>query len=266
MELEPFKLGYNELQVSAEDEAKLRGFGDGIKDEGHLNVAIEAVASAAEIAEFGSADDPYPLFEILEARISEARIVLEDAGLPTERVRERGRPPWDYEDYLDDDPQFLQRFLDGRTHPDPGVKVRVIQNPVLFTVRFRDETNGMIAGLGGVVLSSQDGGKTWSYRKTDRTQAIFSVDSLPGRAVAVGEKGIVRTSTDEGDTWEALSSENFPTVHTYMRDVDFARSGKVGFIVGQTGQILRSSNAGIGWERVLPPPDRDQEHELGEAS
>ncbi len=256
MELDPFKLGYNELRVDESEEGKLRVFADGIKDEGHLNVAIEAVASAEEIAAFGGADDPYPLFEILEARISEVRIVLEDAGLPTERVRERGRPPWDYEDYLDDDPEFLQRYLDGREHPTPGVKVRVIQNPVLFTVRFRDQDNGMIAGLGGVILASDDGGKSWEYRKTDRTQAIFSVDSLPGRAVAVGEKGLVRTSTDEGRSWAEPGESDFPVVFTYMRDLGFARSGKVGFIVGQTGQILRSTNAGIGWEQVLPPPDR----------
>ncbi len=256
VELEPFELGHNQLVVGEEEQAALTGFAEGIKDEGHLNVAIEAVVSAREIEEFTTGGDPYPLFEIIEARISEVRIVLEDAGLPTERVRLRGRPPWDYEDYLDDDPEFLNRYLAGRTHPSPGVKVRVIQNPVLFTVRFRDPDNGMIAGLGGVVMASNDGGKTWSYRKTDRTQAIFSVDSLPGRAVAVGEKGIVRTSTDEGVSWAEPGEDDFPVVFTYMRDVDFATSGKVGFIVGQTGQILRSTNAGIAWKQVLPPPDR----------
>ena len=112
----------------------------------------------------------------------------------------------------------------------------------------------MIAGLGGVILVSEDGGKSWLYRKTDRTQAIFSVDSLPGRAVAVGEKGVVRESTDGGNTWSRPSEDDFPTVFTYMRDVDFASSGKLGFIVGQTGQIMRSTDAGIAWEQVLPRP------------
>ncbi len=256
MELEPFELGHNQLVVDDAGQVALAGFAEGIRDEGHLNVAIEAVVSGREIEEFTVDDDPYPLFEIIEARISEVRIMLEDAGLPTERVRERGRPPWDYEDYLDDDPEFLNRYLVGREHPSPGVKVRVIQNPVLFTVRFRDPDNGMIAGLGGVVLASDDGGKSWAYRKTDRTQAIFSVDSLPGRAVAVGEKGIMRTSTDEGRNWAKPGADDFPIVFTYMRDVDFARSGKLGFIVGQTGQILRSTDAGIAWEQVLPPADR----------
>jgi photosystem II stability/assembly factor-like uncharacterized protein len=259
VELEPIKLGYNSLKIGEEQIADLQAFAEGIRDEGHLNVAIEAVASPAEIAEFGGEDDPYPLFETLEARIQEVRIVLEDAGLPTERVRERGRPPWDYEDYLDDDPEFLQRYLDGRKNEFPGVKVRVIQNPVLFTVRFRDEDNGMIAGLGGVILVSRDGGKSWLYRKTDRTQAIFSVDSLPGRAVAVGEKGLVRASVDDGETWSQPSEDDFPSVFTYMRDIDFAGDGKVGFIVGQTGRIMRSTNAGIGWEQVLPPQKEEEE-------
>lgn len=259
VELPPIELGFNEVTIKPGQVTDLQAFAESIKDEGHLNVAIEPVASAREIAEFGSEDDPYPLFETLEARVQEVRIVLEDAGLPTERVRERGRPPWDYEDYLDDDPEFLQRYLDGREFEAPGVKVRVIQNPVLFTVRFRDENHGMIAGLGGVILVSEDGGKTWLYRKTDRTQAMFSVDSLPGRAVAVGEKGLVRMSTDGGQTWKEPNPDTFPTVFTYMRDIDFAGSGKVGFIVGQTGQILRTTDAGIDWQQVLPPPEADEE-------
>jgi photosystem II stability/assembly factor-like uncharacterized protein len=32
----------------------------------------------------------------------------------------------------------------------------------------------------------------------------------------------------------------------------------VGFIVGQTGQILKSSDAGFKWEQVLPEEDEDE--------
>lgn len=257
-EIEPVRVGYNEIDLREGDPARLEAFAAKIVDEAHLNVAIEGVASEREIQEFGLSGDPYQLFETLEARAMEVRTVLEDAGLPGERVRMRGQPPWDYEDYLDDDPEFLNRYLDTRLFEVGGVKVRVIQNPILFTVRFRDENNGLIAGLGGVILRSQDGGKSWAYRKIDRKQALFSVGSVEGRALAVGEKGLIRVSTDDGDTWAETPDGTFPTIYTYLRDIEFESSGQVGFIVGQTGQILKSSDAGFKWEQVLPEDTEDE--------
>ena len=182
--------------------------------------------------------------------------MIEDAGVDGSRVRLRGQPPWDFEDYLDEDPEFLQRYLDSRLAETGGMQVRVIQNPILFTVRFRDELNGLIAGLGGVVLRTEDGGRNWAYRTIDRKQALFSVGSVEGgRAIAVGEKGLIRISTDGGNSWREPEEADFPSIFTFMRDVDFNRDGRIGFIVGQTGQILRSTDNGIQWKQVLPPPE-----------
>jgi hypothetical protein len=250
--MEPIEVGYNEIEIGAEDEGGLREFSDAIKDEAHLNVAIEAVASAQEIEEFGRGDDPEELFEILEARTATVREVLEDIGLPPERIRLRGQPPWDYEDYLEDDPEFLNRYLQGRLHDTPGIRVSVIQNPILFTVRFRDDQRGLISGLGGVILRTEDGGKSWYYRTIDRKQGLYSIQSIPGRAIAVGEKGLVRVSID-GKEWAPPSEGQFPTIYTFMRDIGFAPGGRMGLIVGQGGRVLRSVDAGHEWKQVFPP-------------
>ena len=248
-------VAYNTLEVPEAAKPGLAKFANTIVDQLHLNVAIEPFASAEEIRVFGKAEDPTELFEILEARMQDIRTVIEDAGVDGARVRLRGQPPWDFEEYLDDDPQFLQRYLDSRRAETGGMQVRVIQNPILFTVRFRDEANGLIAGLGGVVLRTEDGGRNWAYRTIDRKQALFSVGSVAGgRAVAVGEKGLIRVSTDNGDSWEPPAEGDFPNIFTFMRDVGFSRRGHVGFIVGQSGEILRSNDSGIRWKRVLPPP------------
>ncbi|MBW2272310.1 MAG: hypothetical protein JRG96_03495 [Deltaproteobacteria bacterium] len=254
IELAPIPLGYNVLESSEEDRESLRPFAEAVKDQGHLNVAVEAMASAREIAEFGSEDDPFEFFEILEARSQNVRGALEEFGVPTDRLRLRGQPPWDYEDYLEDDPNFLKRYMKGRLAETPAVKVSVIQNPILFTVHFRDEENGLIGGLGGVILRSDDGGKTWAYRTIERKQAFFSVASVEGRALAIGEKGLVRVSVDDGNVWREPDDNSFPSVYTFMRDLAFGPDGRVGFIVGQGGRILRSTDAGYEWEQVLPPP------------
>jgi photosystem II stability/assembly factor-like uncharacterized protein len=252
-ELPKLDMPYNVLELAEAEKEKLRDFGREVGTQEHLNVAVEAFASEREIREFGKESDPTELFEILDARAQEARTVLEDAGVSPDRLRMRGQPPWDYEDFLEDDPEFLERYLDSRRSEKPGVKVSVLQNPYLFTVRFEDENFGLIAGLGGVILRSEDGGKTWRYRRIDRKQALFSVQPVKGRAVAVGEKGLVRTSIDQGNTWTPPADSTFPEIYTFMRDVNFDPSGRIGFIVGQSGRILRSTDAGYDWKQVLPP-------------
>jgi photosystem II stability/assembly factor-like uncharacterized protein len=252
--MNPIEVLYNTLEVPGPARAKLTRFAKSIIDELHLNVAIESYASEQEIREFGRSEDPMELFEILEARSQEVRAIIENAGIDSARVRLRGQPPWDFEDYLGDDPDFLKRYLDSRRAKTGGMRVRVIQNPILFSVRFRDAQHGLISGLGGVVLRSDDGGRNWAYRKVDRKQALFSVASIAsGHAVAIGEKGLVRVSSDGGDSWQEPRTGAFPEIFTFMRDVGFDSEGRVGFIVGQTGQILRSRDAGFQWGRVFPP-------------
>jgi hypothetical protein len=128
---------YNVLELEEESVEVLTAFAEKVAPEEHLNVSIEAMASAREIRDFGNAEDPSELFEILEARAQEARTVLEDAGILSDRLRMRGQPPWDYEDFLEDDPEFLTRYLDGRTSDAPGVVVKVLQNPYLADLRSR---------------------------------------------------------------------------------------------------------------------------------
>ncbi len=256
VEMPPVAMGYNTLELDADAVTALTGFAKEIAGEEHLNVAIEALANDQEIAVFGKADNPSELFEILEARAQEVRTVLEDAGIESDRLRMRGQPPWDYEDFLEDDPDFLDRYLKGRRSDKPGIRVRVLQNPFLFTIRFRDEQFGLIAGLGGVILRSTDGGRTWSYSKIDRKQALFSAAPVDGRVIAVGEKGLVRISTDQGNSWVEPAPGTFPEVFTFMRDVAFEPTGRVGYIVGQSGQILRTTDAGYQWTQVLPAPEQ----------
>ncbi len=254
--MDPIPLPYNEIEIDEEDRARVEAFAAEIADQNHLNIVIDAFANAREIASFGQADGPDELFDILEARIAEVRVVLEEAGILTDRLRTPNKPPWDYEDFLEEDPTFLQRYLDSRVAEQPMIRVGVIQNPYLFDVDFQDAASGLISGLGGVVLRSEDGGQTWRYHATDRKQALFSVAGLDDRAIAVGEKGLVRFSEDGGNSWRAPTDGEFPPIFTFMRDMAFADGRDVGLIVGQTGMVLRSEDAGETWKQVLPPPER----------
>jgi photosystem II stability/assembly factor-like uncharacterized protein len=248
----PIVLPFNEIEITEEHEAQLTQFAEDILELSHLNVAIDPMASPAEIEQFGPESDPFPLFDILEARTQSVSAVLEEAGMLSDRIRKRGSPPWDFEDFIKDDPEFLRRYLESRTQEQPGVNVTISQNPYLFSVRFGSEDEGYVAGLGGVVLVSKDGGRNWTYQETGRKQAIFSVFPAPDRVIAVGEKGYVRVSTDGGTTWQP-AGDGFPNVFTFMRDIWFAPGGQSGFIVGERGKVLRTTDGGQTWNAVLPP-------------
>jgi photosystem II stability/assembly factor-like uncharacterized protein len=251
--MDPIRFGYNKIAMPEEAKQELAVFAGKIENQTHLNVLIDPYVSPRELAEFGNPEDPYALFDLISARIDETKAVLEEAGVLSDRLRMPNKPPWDYEDFLEDDATFLDRYFEGRKADEPTVRVSVIQNPYLFTVYFENANDGFISGLGGVMLRSGDGGRTWSYEPMDRKQAFFSVATGDARAIAVGEKGLVRVSSDGGLTWREPSSQSFPTVFTFMRDLGFEHKRRVGFIVGQQGMVLRSRDGGKSWAKVLPP-------------
>ena len=251
--IDPIPFAFNQIAISDADEARLQDFARQIEDATHLNVLVDPFLTRKEFANLYHKDDPFPIFDLLSARMDEVKGVLEGAGISSDRLRMPNKPPWDYEDFLEEDPNFLSRYFDGRYADGPMVRVSVIQNPYLFTVSFRDEEQGLISGLGGVVLRSVDGGRTWRYERIDRKQALFSVADLVNNAIAVGEKGLIRVSSDGGHSWAPPPVDSFPEVFTFMRDLGFEHNSRVGFIVGQQGMVLRSRDSGTTWARVLPP-------------
>ena len=80
--------------------------------------------------------------------------------------------------------------------------------------------------------------------------AIFSAYPVSSRKiVAVGEKGLIRISEDGGTSW-VRQEKGFPTVFTFFRDMTFV--GSTGFLVGQGGTILRTTDSGENWSHLLP--------------
>ncbi|MFQ5415644.1 MAG: WD40/YVTN/BNR-like repeat-containing protein [Myxococcota bacterium] len=253
--VDPIKPGFDEIELPEANIENLGEFAKVIADANHLNVLIDPYISEAELAKYGDPDDPSEIFDLISARIDETRSVLEEAGVLFDRLRMPDKPPWDYEDFLEDDPEFLNRYISGRVADEALINVSVIQNPFLFTVNFVDDDRGLISGLGGVILRTEDGGRTWAYEDSGWKQAFFSVTTTTKRAIAIGEKGLIRFSTDGGITWSPPSSESFPTIFTFMRDLGFDQTEETGFIVGQEGMVLRSKDGGSHWSQVLPPPD-----------
>jgi photosystem II stability/assembly factor-like uncharacterized protein len=179
---------------------------------------------------------------LADDRAESLRDFLESEGIGQDRIRLVNATPFDEESV--DMEAFRKSKLCDRSH----VSVEVVETAFLFDVKFTPQDEGLIAGLGGVILRSTDGGDTWRYLDSDSRQAFFAVGIGTGGLVAVGEKGLRRVSRDRGATW-ARPEGGFPPVVSFMRDLVFGSADR-GWIVGANSMVLRTSDGGLSWEQV----------------
>ncbi len=93
--------------------------------------------------------------------------------------------------------------------------------------------------------------------------AVSDASSLPlldiaragERLVAIGERGLVIVSDDEGESWRQASVP----VSATLTALSFATARK-GWAVGHAGVILHTNDAGNSWERQFDGNDANQEY------
>jgi photosystem II stability/assembly factor-like uncharacterized protein len=123
----------------------------------------------------------------------------------------------------------------------------------LYNVDFTDTQHGVAIGQDGLIVKTDDGGKSWRQVKLElplqEWQAaqphIFSLSrgTDPNKLWAVGPVGTIIHSQDGGETWENLSLGRDVT----LNGVAFA-SDTEGWVVGEFGTILHTSDGGRTWQ------------------
>ncbi|WP_332671578.1 WD40/YVTN/BNR-like repeat-containing protein [Aromatoleum sp.] len=109
-------------------------------------------------------------------------------------------------------------------------------------------------GADGKVVRSEDGGQSWSRQETNtgaNLQGIAAWDA--DSAVAVGNDGVVIVTRDAGRTWtqSEIPATGNPNKLFRVRIADGAA-----WAVGEFGALLRSTDRGETWSRMLPEKDR----------
>ncbi len=212
-----------------------------LQEKEYLRITVEGFMTADELRSKNGETF------LADERAESVRDFLEGEGISQERLRVLNVTPLDQETV--DMKAFAQSKLRESGHAD----IEVLETPFLFDVRFSDLENGVVAGLGGVILKSTNGGRSWHYVSSDSGQAFFGVAIGANAVVAVGEKGLARHSTDGAETFAPYADGDFPKVFTFMRDLNFGLPER-GYIVGAAGRILRTTDGGLRWSQVLPPP------------
>lgn len=123
---------------------------------------------------------------------------------------------------------------------------------LLTSVQFIDAQHGWAVGHDGVVLTSTDGGETWSLlRKADTAgEVLLSVNFLDAHhGFAVGQFGLALESLDGGRSWQPSSlAEVLDDPGMHFNGVTSTASGKV-LVVAENGISVFSANRGQTWQR-----------------
>jgi photosystem II stability/assembly factor-like uncharacterized protein len=96
-------------------------------------------------------------------------------------------------------------------------------------------------GENGLVLNTQDGGKTWARKDLRVDVTLSRIRFFGDTGWIVGFSGTLLRSRDRGTNWDAVR------LNTSRPLLDIYFEGPIGWIVGGGGTILRSADAGESW-------------------
>jgi photosystem II stability/assembly factor-like uncharacterized protein len=119
--------------------------------------------------------------------------------------------------------------------------------PSLFDVTFVDANKGLICGIDGIILITEDGGANWKKVPTDTRLAIYAITIKGTKAWAVGEKGNYLVSSDAGYNWKQVTG--LIKTRKWLRNISFS-SDKNGWVVGGMGTVMKTADGGDSWEMV----------------
>jgi photosystem II stability/assembly factor-like uncharacterized protein len=124
----------------------------------------------------------------------------------------------------------------------------LIDRKIYLTDKFYDvqavsPEKAIIVGYGGKILTTSDGGRSWTNSESNTDNAIYKVAMVDeSNGWAVGQGGTVLKTTDGGKTWTGVDAGT----QAYLFSV-FAVSPQHLVAVGDRATILQTTDGGATW-------------------
>jgi photosystem II stability/assembly factor-like uncharacterized protein len=112
----------------------------------------------------------------------------------------------------------------------------------LRAIEFTSAGNGFIVGDAGVLLSSNDGGKSWSQMAPPTKETLTSIHFLGDLGWIAGYGGTILHTRDAGRTWTKQQSG----ASVSFEDIFFT-DAEYGWAVGWGGAMIRTKDGGKTW-------------------
>jgi photosystem II stability/assembly factor-like uncharacterized protein len=135
---------------------------------------------------------------------------------------------------------------------EPYTLVAIDSKHDLWDVAFSDTLHGMAVGNFGIILTTSDGGASWSQQISKSQLAFRKVLSFtPKKAVAVGLWSTMFRTTDGGAVWTEIP---FPDKRMF---IGIARIDSVtAWISGEKGLLLKTTDAGEHWREFAKETEK----------
>ncbi|MBI4337678.1 MAG: PKD domain-containing protein [Chloroflexi bacterium] len=116
----------------------------------------------------------------------------------------------------------------------------------LNAVFFTDASTGWAVGNGGLILHTEDGGRSWGVQSSGTTEDLHGVSfANASEGHAVGANGTILTTVDGGERWMPQAPPA-GMVDSFF-DVFFT-DASTGVAVGTNGAIITTQDGGATWQ------------------
>ncbi|NQD37256.1 sialidase [Permianibacter sp. IMCC34836] len=103
-------------------------------------------------------------------------------------------------------------------------------------------------GERGHILHSDDQGQTWQQAPAPTRATLTAVARSNGHVFAGGHDGVLLVSNDRGDSWNVLRSEPSSDQDNPILDIHFSTES-IGYAVGAYGLFLHTNDGGQTWQQ-----------------
>ncbi|MDI9358695.1 MAG: YCF48-related protein [Phycisphaerales bacterium] len=144
---------------------------------------------------------------------------------------------------------FFLRTMDGGNTWD-SIKFPKQGLSAIYDFTYRDKDKVLAVTRGGVVYYSNDNGTNWSSKDVSGASLNAIQFSSPKNGYMAGFGGVY-VSNDSGNTWNSIPD----SITNYELYLSVYFLNNTGMACGVSNSLLRSTDAGINWQRInLPTP------------